>query len=794
MIALSAMGAMNLMGQTEEVLFCSDNTKKYPYRIPAITTMNNGEVIAITDYRPGGKDVGNGVDVDIYARISSDNGGNWTGTDTPHDDTSDFIKIAEGSSSLAFGDAAVAAHPTTGEVLVLSVGAGSTPFTSATASTNDYFCYRHYSDDYGRTWNSHTNITSKFREQLETKTLYAMFFASGRLLVSKHTSGRIYGALLTKESGGTYNYVFYTEDFGLNWTLLGDDYAIEKSADEAKVEELPNGDILISSRTTGGRIFNVYSMTNKKWGTQQTYTFASDCKATNGELMLYQGVNAVDNTTQKASSNTVDILLQSLPVGSSREDVTVYYKEVANTTYATSDIATDWAKGLLIYDGKSAYSAMTVMADEKIGFLYEKDYYSSNFNDNYKYGYASGGTANIVFRSLTVEEITGNAYTLKASAPTLTASCEFEGSMQVEMSCETSDVAIYYTTDGTEPTTSSSVYDGAITISATTTIKAIAARNGYSFSNSDVATATYALKETATPIEPTFSLSATTTTLTVGGTTQLTLTTNSDGAVTYTSSNTAVATVNANGVVTAVGAGTVTITANVAATSQYKAASATCEITVKAKEAKSYTLKPLTGLIGTTTFNLVTFSATEAVTLPSGVKAYYVKETDDAGAKLARLSGSVIPANTGVILLAENSGDITLEVTTATGSAATGNLLVGTLDDVNPVLSNTDYILAVKGPNSTLAGKFAFCQLTDNYTVENYANRAYLSLTTTATRSITLSFDDEEGGTTAIDEVESPVDTPAEYYTLQGVKVEADQLTPGIYIMKHHGKTRKVVF
>ena len=76
-----------------------------------------------------------------------------------------------------------------------------------------------------------------------------MFFASGRLLVSKHTPGRVYGAILTREynSGySNYNYVFYTDDFGQSWSMLGSDYAIS-GADEAKLEELPNGDILIIS-------------------------------------------------------------------------------------------------------------------------------------------------------------------------------------------------------------------------------------------------------------------------------------------------------------------------------------------------------------------------------------------------------------------------------------------------------------------------------------------------------------------------------------------------------------------
>ena len=58
------------------------------------------------------------------------------------------------------------------------------------------------------------------------------------------------------------------------------------------------------------------------------------------------------------------------------------------------------------------------------------------------------------------------------------------------------------------------------------------------------------------------------------------LTTNSSGAVTYTSSNPAVATVNAAGQVTFVGLGTATITANQAQNGSYAAATASYQVTI----------------------------------------------------------------------------------------------------------------------------------------------------------------------------------------------------------------------
>ena len=69
----------------------------------------------------------------------------------------------------------------------------------------------------------------------------------------------------------------------------------------------------------------------------------------------------------------------------------------------------------------------------------------------------------------------------------------------VTISCETANAAIYYTLDGSDPTENSTLYSAPITVSETTTIKAIAVASGYD--NSTIAEATYTINEVITIAE-----------------------------------------------------------------------------------------------------------------------------------------------------------------------------------------------------------------------------------------------------------------------------------------------------
>ncbi len=130
----------------------------------------------------------------------------------------------------------------------------------------------------------------------------------------------------------------------------------------------------------------------------------------------------------------------------------------------------------------------------------------------------------------TNSQLASASYTIKEVAATPTFSVEagaVDSGTSLTISCSTSGAAIYYTTDGSEPTSSSTAYTDAITITQAITIKAIAVAEGYT--DSQVASASYTIKVAT----PTFSVEAGA----VDSGTSLTISCTTEGATIYYTTN-----------------------------------------------------------------------------------------------------------------------------------------------------------------------------------------------------------------------------------------------------------------
>lgn len=143
------------------------------------------------------------------------------------------------------------------------------------------------------------------------------------------------------------------------------------------------------------------------------------------------------------------------------------------------------------------------------------------------------GTALITLKSPTnasiydVCEVTVNAPTIVATPSMSVAEGTYNVAQSVTLSCATDDATIRYTTDGTDPTSSSTVYGSAISVGQTMTIKAKAFKEG--LTDSGIASATYTLKCVA----PTFSPDAST----VSYGSEITLSSTTGGSTIYYTTN-----------------------------------------------------------------------------------------------------------------------------------------------------------------------------------------------------------------------------------------------------------------
>lgn len=339
------------------------------YRIPSIVECKSGKLIAFTDHRYDNRDIGGGRHLDIVMKTSQDKGATWSGPEQ---------MVAKGGNGVAtsfdcaHGDAATVVDRKTGRILLMCASGGIGYWESS--RENPIMMGRYYSDDEGKTW----------KGEEVTRQIYALmpdvesaFFTSGRICQSKLIKVgkyyRVYTVLATRQG----NRILYSDDFGETWAVLGKNVAeAAPRGDEAKVEELPNGNVLLSSRVTGGRFFNIYSYADKKsatgsWGKvamsgAANHGVTAKDNACNGEVLLVDA---------KKNGKKVKLLLQSVPCGPERTNVGIYYKALESPSdYATSEaIAKDWEGCYQVSDTTSAYSTMVQGKDGSIFFLLEEN-------------------------------------------------------------------------------------------------------------------------------------------------------------------------------------------------------------------------------------------------------------------------------------------------------------------------------------------------------------------------------------------------------------------------------------
>jgi sialidase-1 len=204
------------------------NPNDIPYRIPAIATAKDGTLIAVSDYRHSGTDIGvtNYGRIDLHYRLSFDNGNSWTEIKTL---INGMGEAATDFMSVGYGDPCIVADRESNRVLLLSC-AGNVSFHNGTRQRHQNIA-RFYSEDGGRTWGEPEDIAESIYSQFDNSSygpVRSMFVASGRILQSRFVKVdnyyRLYCAILARDKSlnATHmNYVLYSDDFGGTWKVLG---------------------------------------------------------------------------------------------------------------------------------------------------------------------------------------------------------------------------------------------------------------------------------------------------------------------------------------------------------------------------------------------------------------------------------------------------------------------------------------------------------------------------------------------------------------------------------------------
>lgn len=306
------------------------------YRIPAIVTAPNGDVIAAIDERvPNCGDLKWSNDINIIIRRSADNGKTWSEIET-------VVDFPYGESA---SDPSMIVDHVTNEIFLFY------NFMNLETERDIYYLHVVKSSDNGKTWSKPEDITSQIAKPEWHKDF--KFITSGRGIQTR--SGKLLHTMVNLNSG---LHLFGSDDHGKTWYFI--DTPIQP-ADESKVIELADGSLMINARVNKAGMRYVHRSTDE--GKTWTTTPAPE--------LIDPGCNAsiIRYTDVADGYDKNRLLFSNAKSANGRVNMTV------RISY---DEGATWSEGKTIYEGSSAYSDMTILENGDIGLFFEQDEYTKN--------------------------------------------------------------------------------------------------------------------------------------------------------------------------------------------------------------------------------------------------------------------------------------------------------------------------------------------------------------------------------------------------------------------------------
>lgn len=306
------------------------------YRIPAVVTAANGDLIVAIDERVSScRDLKWSGDINIVIRRSSDNGKTWT----------EIEKIVDYPLGRSASDPSMILDDETNEIFLFY------NYMDLDKERDIYYLHVMKSADNGLTWSEAKDITAQIAKPEWHKSF--KFITSGRGIYTK--SGKLLHCMVNLDNG---MHVFGSDDHGDSWYLI--DTPIQP-ANESKIVELADGRWMVNSRTQGEkmRYVHVSNDEGKSWETHpEPKLIDPGC---NGSIIRY--------TSVKDGFEKNRLLFSNAKMKKGRKNMTV------RISY---DEGLTWSKGKTIYPGGSAYSSLTVLENGEIGLVFEKDSHKEN--------------------------------------------------------------------------------------------------------------------------------------------------------------------------------------------------------------------------------------------------------------------------------------------------------------------------------------------------------------------------------------------------------------------------------
>lgn len=306
------------------------------YRIPALITAPNGDIIAAIDERVEScADLNPNNDINIVVRRSSDNGKTWSDIET-------VIDFPFGQSA---SDPSMILDEVTNEIFMFY------NYMDLQKEKGVYYLHVTKSADNGKTWSKPVDITSQITKPEWHNDF--KFITSGRGIQTR--SGKLLHTMVNLKNG---LHLFGSDDHGETWFLI--DTPINP-ADESKVMELADGTWVINSRVhhIGMRAIHSSVDEGKTWNTKQEPQLVDP--GNNASFIRY--------TSKQDGYDKNRILFSNTNMKDERSNMTV------RISY---DEGLTWSEGKTIYPGSSAYSSLTILENGDIGLFFEKEGYTEN--------------------------------------------------------------------------------------------------------------------------------------------------------------------------------------------------------------------------------------------------------------------------------------------------------------------------------------------------------------------------------------------------------------------------------